>query len=115
VYGMQGVGALIGLAVPGRPIGPWSRRTGAPQASATGRDPKGAAAPRSRLANDAVVAEDEPRPAIKLGANGTSVYQRNLTGRATSVPFTRVNVGYQRTTTDNTTAAATCAARLLRK
>jgi hypothetical protein len=30
--------ALIGLAVPGRPIGPWSRRTGAPQASATGRD-----------------------------------------------------------------------------
>ena len=28
----------IGLAVPGRPIGPWSRRTGAPEASATGRD-----------------------------------------------------------------------------
>ena len=28
----------IGLAVPGRPIGPWSRRTGAPKASATGRD-----------------------------------------------------------------------------
>ena len=29
---------LIGLAVPDRPIGPWSRRTGAPEASATGRD-----------------------------------------------------------------------------
>jgi hypothetical protein len=28
----------IGLAVPGRPIGPWSRRTGAPEASATRRD-----------------------------------------------------------------------------
>jgi hypothetical protein len=28
----------IGLAVPGRAICPWSRRTGAPQASATGRD-----------------------------------------------------------------------------
>jgi hypothetical protein len=28
----------IGLAGPGRPIGPWSRRTGAPEASATGRD-----------------------------------------------------------------------------
>jgi hypothetical protein len=27
--------ACIGLAVPGRPIGPWSRRTGAPEASAT--------------------------------------------------------------------------------
>jgi hypothetical protein len=30
--------ACIGLAVPGRPIGPWSRRTGAPKAVATGRD-----------------------------------------------------------------------------
>ena len=28
----------IGLAVPGRPIGPWPRRTGAPEASATRRD-----------------------------------------------------------------------------
>jgi hypothetical protein len=28
----------IDLAVPGRPIGPWSRRTGAPEGSATGRD-----------------------------------------------------------------------------
>jgi hypothetical protein len=27
-----------GLVVPGRPIGPWSRRTGAPEASATTRD-----------------------------------------------------------------------------
>jgi hypothetical protein len=38
LHGMQGVKARIGLAVPGRPIGPWSRRTGAPEASATGRD-----------------------------------------------------------------------------
>jgi hypothetical protein len=38
IYGMQGVKAWIGLAVPGRPIDPWSRRTGAPQASATRRD-----------------------------------------------------------------------------
>jgi hypothetical protein len=35
---MQEVEARFGLAVPGRPIGPWSRRTGAPGASATGRD-----------------------------------------------------------------------------
>jgi hypothetical protein len=32
------VEACIGLAVPGRQIGPWPRRTGAPEASATGRD-----------------------------------------------------------------------------
>jgi hypothetical protein len=37
-HGMQEVPACIGLAVPGRPIGPWSRRTGAPEASATRRD-----------------------------------------------------------------------------
>jgi hypothetical protein len=36
--GKDGVEAGIGLAVPGRPIGPWSRRTGAPEASATRRD-----------------------------------------------------------------------------
>ena len=32
------VKARIDLAVPGRPIGPWSRRTAAPQASATRRE-----------------------------------------------------------------------------
>jgi hypothetical protein len=32
--------AFIGLAVPDRPIGPWSRRTGAPKASATRQDRK---------------------------------------------------------------------------
>jgi hypothetical protein len=39
VHGMQEVPACISLAMPGRPIGPWSRRTGAPEASATRRDP----------------------------------------------------------------------------
>jgi hypothetical protein len=33
--GKDGIEAAIGLAVPGRPIGPWSRRTEAPEASAT--------------------------------------------------------------------------------
>jgi hypothetical protein len=60
-----------------------------------------------------VVTEDEPDPAIKLGANGTTICQVNLTGRAASVPFTGVNVGSWRTTTDNSTAAATCAWRPL--
>jgi hypothetical protein len=41
--GDQFVEACVGLAVPGRPIGPWSRRTGAPEASATrwGPEPAG--------------------------------------------------------------------------
>src|SRR4029450_9892747 len=38
VWWRSDAGVRIGLAVPGRPIGPWSRRTGAPEASATGRD-----------------------------------------------------------------------------
>jgi hypothetical protein len=38
LHGMKVVKACIGLAVPGRPIGPWSRRTGAPEASTTRRD-----------------------------------------------------------------------------
>jgi hypothetical protein len=38
VTGRPDAGVDIDLAVPGRPIGPWSRRTGAPEASATGRD-----------------------------------------------------------------------------
>jgi hypothetical protein len=36
--GKDGVETCIDLAVPGRPIGPWSRRTGAPEASATRQD-----------------------------------------------------------------------------
>jgi hypothetical protein len=44
------VKACIGLAVPGRPIGPWSRRTEAPQASA---DRTGPGAPRSALVRGA--------------------------------------------------------------
>ena len=49
----QGQNTSIGLAVPGRPIGLWSRRTGAPKASATRRDrtPVGPCWVRIRRAN----------------------------------------------------------------
>jgi hypothetical protein len=40
-----------------------------------------------------LVAGDEPHPAVKLGANGTTACQVDLTGRATSVPFTGVIIG----------------------
>jgi hypothetical protein len=56
---------VIGLAVPGRPI----RSLLAEDRSAEGvRDrtgPKDAAAPRSRLANDAVVIWDGPHPPVE--------------------------------------------------
>jgi hypothetical protein len=45
-------------------------------------------------------------PCDQAGSNGASGYQLNLTGRATSVPFTTDKVGSPRTTTDNTTAAS---------
>jgi len=51
--------------------------------------PKDAAAPRSRLANDAVVTEGRPHPAAKLRANGATGYRVILTGRATGGPSLR--------------------------
>jgi hypothetical protein len=69
------VGACIGLAVPGRPIGPWSRRTGAPEASATGRDRKALPRRLQRLAHEGVVTRDWPYPAVEVVANGITVYQ----------------------------------------
>jgi hypothetical protein len=65
---MQEVEARFGLAVPGRPIGPWSRRTGAPEASATGRD----------------------RPSVRAGSvahrdhRGTSGHQRSPAAKRSS-------------------------------
>jgi hypothetical protein len=46
---------------------------------------------------------------VKGGSNSGAAYARvDLAGRATSVPFTAVATGLQRTLTDKTTAAATC-------
>jgi len=42
------------------------------------------------------------------GANGVTVCRVILAGRATSVPFTAVLNGPERTTTDNHEAASTC-------
>jgi len=48
---------------------------------------------------------------LKLEPNGTMVCPRSSpTGRATSVPFTVVQRGPERTTTDNAKAPLTCAA-----
>jgi hypothetical protein len=74
-----------------------------------------AAALRSRLANDAVVTEDRPHPSVKAGANDTTVRRVNLAGRATSLPFTPVMTGQQRTTTDNTKTAPACIVARLRR
>jgi hypothetical protein len=49
-------------------------------------------------------------PSSQGGPNGATGTRVILDGRATSVPFTTVTTGPERTTTDNTMAAATCAA-----
>jgi hypothetical protein len=49
----------------------------------------------------------------RVGAYAADVTSVVLAGRATSVPFTAVLNSPQRTTTDNATAAATCAVRRL--
>jgi hypothetical protein len=64
LHGMQVLTARIGLAVPGRPIGPWSRRTGAPKASATRRDrspPVHGEYTRSRQVEDCNGHQQSPR------------------------------------------------------
>ena len=61
-----------------------------------------------RLANDPMVTVGASDRTVEVGANGAAVYRIVLTGRATSVPFTTVMTGSQRTPTDNTEAASTC-------
>jgi hypothetical protein len=78
-------------------------------------DPTGAAAPRPRLAHDPVLGEEEPHPAVSVRANGATVCEVVLAGRATSVPVTAVLLGPKRTTTDNARPASTCAASHLRR
>jgi hypothetical protein len=60
------------------------------------------------LAHEAVVAEGGPHPPVKGGANGATVWRVILADRATSVPFTAVLNGPERTTTDNDEPASTC-------
>jgi hypothetical protein len=67
------------------------------------REPSGA------LAHDAVVTEEGPHPTVRVEPTarpGTGVI---LAGRATSVPFTAVPNGPERTATDNYKASWTCA------
>jgi hypothetical protein len=77
--------------------------------------PNDAAAPRSRLANDAVVTEDGPHPPVEAEPTATRCSRVILAGRATSVPFTAVLNGPERTTTDNHEAASTCTVRCPRR
>jgi hypothetical protein len=52
-----------------------------------------AAAPRPRLSNDSVVAQDEPPLQAELGADGARVCQVALISRAASAPSTTVMTG----------------------
>jgi hypothetical protein len=67
------------------------------------------------LAYYTVVTKNAPHLPVKVRSNGGRVMPVIRTRRATSVPFTAVSTGPERTTTDNTEAAATCAIRRLRR
>jgi hypothetical protein len=74
-----------------------------------------AAATLRALAHEAVVTEDELHPTVRAkpaARPGTGVI---LYGRATSLPFTAVLNGPERTTTDNATPASNCTVRCLRR
>jgi hypothetical protein len=61
------------------------------------------------LANEAGVAGVEPHPAVELVPTLPGPTNVVLAGRATTVPFTAVLTGPERTITGNATAASTCA------
>jgi hypothetical protein len=59
------------------------------------------------LAHEAVVTEDGPHPLVEAEPTAPQCARVILAGRATSVPFTAVLNGPERTTTDNHEAAST--------
>ena len=61
------------------------------------------------LAHEAVVTEDGPHPPVEAEPTVPRRARVILAGRATSVPFTAVLNGPERTATDNHEAAVTCA------
>jgi hypothetical protein len=60
-----------------------------------------------------VVTEDGPHPTVKVEPTAQQHTGVILGGRATSLPFTAVVSGSQRTTRDNAEAASTCAVRYI--
>jgi hypothetical protein len=73
--------ALIGLAVPGRPIGPWSRRTGAPEASATGRNRTSVRAGSVAHRDHTGTGGHQRSPTAKRTCRSTSLQLRQLAQR----------------------------------
>jgi hypothetical protein len=61
------------------------------------------------LAHKAVATEDEPHRRVRVEPTAQPNTGLILGGRATSVPFTAVLAGPERTTTDNHKASSTCA------
>jgi hypothetical protein len=78
-------------------------------------NPTGPARGPAALANEAGVAGVEPHPEVGLVPSQPGPTNVVLAGRATTVPFTAVPAGPQRTTTDNATATSTCAVSCSRR
>src|SRR4029453_4614196 len=62
-----------------------------------------AAAPRTRLTHESLATWGRASPYGQRGSQGRQSVLGHLTGRATSVPFTTVLTGSERTTTENAT------------
>jgi hypothetical protein len=94
---------------------PSTALTRAAEAHGTGFEshPTATAGPETSLANEAGVARAELHPSVELMPTPPGRMNVFLVGRATSVPFTAVPTGPERTTTDNATQAMTCAVRRL--
>src|SRR5215203_2650650 len=89
-------------------MGRWPAQP-ATHASASRRHRKELPRRLQRLAHAAVVTSDGSHPMVKVDPAATGI-PRLSSGRATTVPFTAVLIGPERTTTDNATAPSTCAA-----
>jgi hypothetical protein len=104
---------LLGLAVAGRSVPVAEDRSAGGARDRTG--PENAAAPSTTACLHHGGTEGGSRPVVKVNPTPPSCATVILGGRVTSVPFTAVPTGPERTTTDNAEAASTCAPDYLRR
>ena len=110
-HGHGGRTLVLRLAAAGRVAGPstFPLLTSVASVEAASNPPAGCRRPATALANEAVVTGVGSHPSVELVPRLPGSTNVVLVRRATTVPFTAVPAGPQRTATDNATAASTCA------